>query len=240
MTIGDMIDTAIAADVNSNKPPVAAWVADAYIGASSQYVYRGVALRDNGPVVTAGLSFKHSSGWFIDTWAGRVDAENYYDYSRAREWLLDFSAGYGAQLSSAWQWSLSHAWVTGVDDSLPESQNYQEWRATLFYRDDTAIQFAYTRDYRQLGWPAWNIEIEKQSYLTTLFSGDMGLGHAHNSGFPDPDYNYVWLGLQTEWLATNWRLRWIYSGNNASYVLGNDRAGSRVELTLTWHFPVLR
>lgn len=220
--------------------PTAALTADAYFNLGSQYIYRGVALRDSGPVATAAFTLSHRRGWFIDGWAGQIDTRDYYDNSIVREWQIELSAGYAAQLNDAWQWSLSRAWINGVDSKLFTSQNYQEWRLNWFYRDSVAMQFAYTDDYRQLGWSSWNAEIKYQYALTSLLDSEFGLGHSHGAGGQDSDYNYGWAGLRTQWFKTNWSLRWIYSSPDAAYVIDKDRSGSRIELTLTWLLPVMR
>lgn len=233
-----MVTAPVAAAVTA--PSTAALTADAYFSLGSQYVYRGVALRDSGPVAMAAFTLSHRLGWFIDGWVGRVDARNYYDYSIVREWQTDLSAGYAMQLSNAWQGSLSRAWINGIDSKLSTSQNYQEWRLNFFYRDGFATQLAYTDNYRQLGWSSWNAEINYRFALAPSLASEFGLGHSHGAGSPDGDYNYGWTGLRAEWLKTEWNLHWIYSDTGASYVLGDNRTGSRVELTLSWPLSLLR
>ncbi len=240
MPISEMINSPVAVEVAAPSVPAAALTADAYLSVGSQYVYRGVALRDSGPVAMVAFTLSHRQGWFIDGWAGQVDARDYHDYSIVREWQVELSAGYAAQLSTDWQGSFSRAWINGIDSKLSTSQNYQEWRLNFFYRDSFATQFAYTDNYRQLGWSSWNAEIKYQYPLTSLLNSEFGLGHSHGAGSRDSDYDYGWAGLRTEWLKTEWSLRWIHSGTDASYVIDSDRTGSRIELTLSWPLPLLR
>ncbi len=220
------------------SPPVAALTADAYLSIASQYVYRGVALRDS-PVATVAITLSHRDGWFVDGWTGQIDQRNYYDESNEPEWQLELNAGYATQLSDAWQGALSRAWINGIDSKLPDSQNYQEWRLNFFYRDSFATQLAYTDNYRQLGWSSWNAEAKYQYALTPLLGAELGLGHSHGAGNSDGHYDYGWGGLRTVWLKTEWGLRAIHSGNGASYVIDSDRSGSRIELTLSWPLSLL-
>lgn len=239
MPVSEMVNPPVVAAVSVPSVPAAALTADAYFSVGSQYVYRGVALRDSGPVAMAAFTFSHRQGWFIDGWAGQVDTRDYYDYSIVREWQIDLSAGYAAQLNDAWQWSLSRAWINGIGNELTTSQNYQEWRLNFFCRDSFSTQLAYTDNYRQLGWPSWNAEIKYQYPLTPRFESEVGLGHSHGAGSADGDYNYGWIGIRTEWLKTDWDLRWIDSGGDASYVIDSDRTGSRIQLTLSWPLSLL-
>jgi hypothetical protein len=223
----------MAAEIRTAPTPLLD--ADGYLGLNSQYVYRGVALRTS-PLLTAALVISTREGWFVDVWGGRVDTVNYYYGDEiAREWLVDVNVGYSAALSRNWQWSLSRAWINGFDNRLPESQNYQEWRANLFYKEDIALQFAYTDNYRQLGWAAWNVEASDLLPLTPLINGEIGVGHSHGAGGADNSYNYGWLGVQGVLSKTEWNLRFFHSDNNAEQVLDKNRAGNRIELSLSWH-----
>ena len=97
---------------------------DAYASLVSQYVYRGVALRDRptGSVATSVAA----RGWFVDLWAGRVDGDAQTDYgspARNTEWDVDASIGYGAAITDNWQASFAAARIIDVraepDDRYP-------------------------------------------------------------------------------------------------------------------------
>jgi uncharacterized protein (TIGR02001 family) len=238
--ISEIANSPIATEIVAPPRPAAALTADAYLSLGSQYVYRGVALRNSGPTITAAFTLNHRQGWFVDSWVGQVDARDYYANSIVREWQIELSAGYAAQFNDVWQWSLARAWIDGIDSQLSTSQNYQEWRLNFFYRENLAMQFAYSDNYRQLGWSSSNVEIKYQYALTPMFGSEVGLGHSHGAGSADSDYNYGWAGVQTNWLKTAWNLRWIHSDSRASYIVDSNRVGSRIELTLSWPLPILR
>ncbi|MDB6060878.1 MAG: hypothetical protein JWM78_981 [Verrucomicrobiaceae bacterium] len=226
--------------VDDAPAPPAAVSADAYVSIASQYVYRGVASRNSGPVVIGALALAQRDGWFLDTWAGQTDIQNHYDHSIAREWQLDFNAGYAAAFTTNWQWSLSRAWIKGFNNDRLEAQNYQEWRANLFYRDNVAMQFAYSENYRQLGWSAWNVEIERQLALSPTLDGELGYGRSHGAGKWDSNYNYFWVGVKTQQWHTDWHLRWTYSDDDAKYVLNSNRSGNHIELSASWALTLAR
>jgi uncharacterized protein (TIGR02001 family) len=212
--------------------------ADGYLSLGSQYVYRGVAVRDSGPVVSGEVALSQLQGWFVDAWLGRVESGHYYETSVSPEWQLDLMAGYADQIGSSWQWSLARAWIDGVDNSFSESKNYQEWRANIFYRDQLSAQLAYTEDYRQQGWPAWNAELKYLLPLTREINGEIGWGRSHGAGSARNYYNYGWLGIEGNCFSTEWNLRWIDTSKNAEFVINSSRAGGRVELVLTWPFNI--
>jgi uncharacterized protein (TIGR02001 family) len=204
---------------------------DAYAAVASQYVYRGIALRDR-PTVSAAVSTASASGWFADIWTGLVDTQVQYAYSTAHgtEWNIDASVGYGAPIGANWQWSFAGARVMDVGEGNHPAEDYAEWRANLFFRDVARVQIAYSPDYLQRGSSSWNGEIGMQHALTDVVSGELGTGYSHGGDINDYDYAYGWVGLSGAWLHTQWDLRWV----DTSGASDKDRAGSRVVLTLSW------
>lgn len=233
-----------APPISAFHAPAAALTIDAYVAVASQYVYRGVSLRDR-PTASIALSTALPQGWFIDVWNGLVDADRQnrygqYDYmnSHDSEWDLDVSLGYGAALGNDWQWSLAGARIVDIGDGGP-SDDYTEWRANLFLRDFARAQFAYSDDYLQRGWSSWNAELSGSRRLTDLIRGEWGLGHSHGAGRPDNDYTYGWLGLSGSWLRTHWDVRWVDAGDGARYVGDSSADGSRIVVSLSWALHLL-
>ena len=230
--------------ISAFHAPAAPFTMDAYAAIASQYVYRGVALRDR-PAPSFSLSTNTSRGWFADAWTGLVDGDAQTDYNpngytnpHGHEWDVDVSLGYGTALGNDWQWSLAGARIIDVGDSGP-SDDYNEWRANLFYRDVARAQFAYSEDYLQRGWSSWNLELGGSHALTDTLRGEWGIGHSHGAGRAGNDYAYGWLGLNGSWLRTQWDARWVDAGHDARYVLDSDRAGSRFVLSLSWALHLL-
>ena len=227
-------------------PPIAAFhepadavTMDAYAAVGSQYVYRGVALRDQ-PTVSLALSTSLTQGWFADVWTARVDADtaSYYAQPQGTEWDVDVALGYGAAFANDWGWSLAGARIIDIGDSGP-SDDYVEWRANLFYRDAVRAQLAYSNDYLQRGWSSWTAELAGGHALTESIRGQWGIGHSHGAGQRDGDYAYGWLGLTGSWLHTQWDARWVDAGHGARYVQGSNAGGSRVVVSLSWALHLL-
>jgi len=231
---------AVGQPPSAQHAPAAPASVDAYAAIESQYVYRGVALRDE-PTPSFALSAGTASGVFADAWASYVDGESTTAYGGAHnnEWNVDLSAGYGARLADRWQWALALARVIDVGNGDSASRDYSEWRGNLFYRDIVRAQLAYSSDYEQRGWSAWNAELAGTYRLADWLAAEWGLGHAHGAGREDNDYGYGWLGVSGTWLGTHCDARWIDSSHGARYVFATDRAGSRFVLSLSWSLRVL-
>ena len=218
---------------------------DAYAAIASQYVYRGVALRDR-PTPIFALTTTLPRGVFVDLWSGLVDSEASYDYatgqyapSHGHEWDVDTSIGYGAALGEDWQWSVAAARIVDVGDGDRLSRDYDEWRANLFFRDVVRTQFAYSPDYKQQNWTSWNLELAGARSLTDSVSGEWGIGRSHGAGRPDNDYAYGWLGISGALPRTHWDVRWTYAQHGGQYVVDSDAAGGRVAVTLSWNIHAL-
>lgn len=230
----------------ADTPPIAIHApsrlaVDAYAALASQYVYRGVALRDR-PTTSFAVS-THTGGWFVDLWNGLVDDARYeygpyhHTTSNDSEWDVDASAGYGAALGDDWQWSLAGARIVNIGGR--HSNDYTEWRGNLFYRDALRAQLAYSEDYLQRGWSSWNAEVSGSRVLTDSLRGEWGLGHSHGAGRSNADYQYGWLGLSGFWLRTHWDARWVDAGSGARYVADSNAGGSRVVVSLSWALQLL-
>jgi hypothetical protein len=234
----------------TDVPPVAAVHAsaaavtvDAYAALASQYVYRGVALRDR-PTPSAALTTSLPHGVFIDAWTGLVDADGRYDYTAGRyagghEWDVDASIGYGATIGADWQWSLAAARIIDLGDTDHVSHDYDEYRANLFFRDAVRAQIAYSPDYKTQSWTSWNVELAGAQSLTDAVSGEWGIGHSHGVGRPSNDYGYGWLGATGAWQRTQWDVRWVYAEHGGQYVIDRNAAGSRVVVSLSWSMRAL-
>lgn len=206
---------------------------DAYAAIGSQYVYRGIALRDH-PTVSAAVSAS-TSGWFVDTWTGLVDTIDtaaHYPYSSAHgtQWNIDASFGYGASIGTDWKWSLAGARVMNVGEGHHPSRDYAEWRANLFFRDAVRAQIAYSPEYQQLGSSFWNVEVGTQQTLTDTLSGELGGGYSHGNDINGYDYGYGWVGVTGVLLRTQWDIRCV----DTTGAYDSEIAGRRVVMTLSW------
>jgi uncharacterized protein (TIGR02001 family) len=220
--------------VDATPIALSALTVDAYASVASQYVYRGIAQRDR-PTPILAITTNTAQGWFVDVWSGLADAAYQYDYppEHGSEWDIDASLGYGASFAGDWAWSLAGARLVDVGGGNG-SDDYTEWRANLFFRDEARAQFAYADDYLQTGWSSWNAELAGSASLTDTLSGEWGMGHSHGAATPDADYSYGWMGLSGAWSRTRWDVRWIDTTDDTRDSHESGRDGSRVVVTLSW------
>jgi uncharacterized protein (TIGR02001 family) len=66
----------------------------ANIGATSNYVFRGVTQTDNGAAIQGGIDYSHESGFYAGTWASNVD------FGGGGEEEVDFYAGFAGEMDA--------------------------------------------------------------------------------------------------------------------------------------------
>ena len=101
----------------------------ANIGATSNYVWRGVTQTDDGPAVSGGLDYAHESGFYAGTWASNVDFVDRDDdlddddsplFSN-NQVEVDFYAGYANELSSGLGYDVGVIYY-----AYPQAEDYND------------------------------------------------------------------------------------------------------------------
>lgn len=83
----------------------------ANIGATSNYVWRGVTQNDDSAAISGGLDYSHESGFYVGTWASNVD----FNGANAE---VDLYAGFGNELDSGFAYDVGAIYYgyPGADD----------------------------------------------------------------------------------------------------------------------------
>lgn len=67
------------------------------VGATSNYLWRGVTQTDDGAAVSGGLDYAHDSGFYAGTWVSNIDfGGEDYDFDASYEW--DLYGGFAFEL----------------------------------------------------------------------------------------------------------------------------------------------
>lgn len=67
---------------------------EANIGATSNYIWRGVTQTNDDAAISGGLDYSHDSGFYLGTWASNVS------WTEPDGYELDLYAGYGMEMGS--------------------------------------------------------------------------------------------------------------------------------------------
>ena len=92
----------------------------ANIGATSNYVWRGVTQTDDAAAVSGGLDYAHEAGFYAGTWASNVD----FDDDTTAE--VDFYGGFANELAGGLGYDVGviYYWYPGANDDLDFTEVY--------------------------------------------------------------------------------------------------------------------
>ena len=106
----------------------------ANIGATSNYVWRGLTQTDDGAAISGGVDYAHDSGFYAGTWASNVD----YNSARAE---VDFYGGFANEINGlGYDVGLIYYWYPGADDegNGEDELDFTEIYGSLSYGPVTA------------------------------------------------------------------------------------------------------
>jgi uncharacterized protein (TIGR02001 family) len=92
----------------------------ANIGATSNYVWRGVSQTDDAAAVSGGLDYAHESGFYGGTWTSNVD----FDDDTTAE--VDFYGGFANEIDGGLGYDVGviYYWYPGANDELDFTEIY--------------------------------------------------------------------------------------------------------------------
>jgi len=116
------------------------WTAS--IGATTDYVYRGVSQIHDRDALQLGLNYQNAEGWFAGAWGSNVDP---YPFGAAAV-ELDLYTGIRRPLGEDFNASLSYTHYLYLDDPRPAHYDYDEFALSMSYRDLVIATFSYQPD----------------------------------------------------------------------------------------------
>lgn len=87
---------------------------EANIGATSNYLWRGITQTDDAVAVQGGIDYSHDVGFYAGTWASNVDFGNETSYE------IDFYAGFAGSIGDEFGYDISYLYYAypDADDSV--------------------------------------------------------------------------------------------------------------------------
>ena len=151
------------------------------VGATSNYMWRGLEQSEGDAAVSGGLDYAHDSGFYAGTWTSSIGGESQYE--------IDFYAGFGGEFAEDFAYDVGYiyyAYPIGEDElDFGEIYGSLGWKAlTLF----AAVQTNQESDGKTDGtgyFPA-GTDVENDAYYVSLdylfeygegFSSDFLVGY---------------------------------------------------------------
>jgi uncharacterized protein (TIGR02001 family) len=152
----------------------------ASIGATTDYIFRGVSQTYDSGAVQLGGNYQSSLGWFVGAWGSNVDP--YPHAGGAAE--LDLYAGLTRPIGADFSTRLAYTHYTYLDDSRPARYDYDEIAVSVAYLDRIAATLSFEPDYTgysNLGYaehhPAGAFELTGRWPVWRDLSVDAGIGY---------------------------------------------------------------
>jgi uncharacterized protein (TIGR02001 family) len=122
----------------------------ATLGATTDYILRGVSQTYGGGAIQAGASYQGALGWVVGAWGSNVDP--YPGGVGSKE--LDLYAGYARELSEDFSARIAYTHYSYLHDPRRAGYDYDEVALTASYVDRLSLTLSYTPDstaYTNLG-----------------------------------------------------------------------------------------
>ncbi len=114
----------------------------ASVGATSDYVYRGISQTYGGGAVQLGANYQNPLGWFVGAWGSNVDP--YPGGASSKE--LDLYAGINRALDADFTLRGIYTHYAYLQDPRPARYDHNEFAATIAYLDLIAATVSYQPD----------------------------------------------------------------------------------------------
>ncbi|MGH8456886.1 MAG: TorF family putative porin [Stenotrophobium sp.] len=209
------------------------------LGATTDYVFRGVSQSDGKPSVQADGHYYGSSGWFAGLWAASVRSDA--DSSNSAE--LNGYLGYAWPVTDAWSAKLTAVQYAYTGGNSQRRYDYDELAGTLAYTNRVFLTAAAS--------PNTSVDLTRGTFThRAAFSYDLAvhqpLGYAISAntgvGYYDlhrllrTGYVYWNAGLSYDYGAAQFDVSYIGTNAAAKSLFYGDAAENRWVASVLWHF----
>ncbi|HUQ11140.1 MAG TPA: TorF family putative porin [Steroidobacteraceae bacterium] len=209
------------------------------LGATSDFVYRGLSLTRGKPAAQASidLEFPHEfyTGGFIATADPNPGPSPNLEF--------DVWAGKYWRITDEMSVDLRLSQYTYPDDPRRVNYNRSEITATVGYRNQFFMAAIYSPNtravsaapgYRDDG--AWAFEISARHAFDERFAVAGGVGHYGLDGVYNQSFNYFNATLIADFKPFEFQLAWLGVDTDAAEIFPDDAVGNRVAFTALWRF----
>ncbi|MGA2776210.1 MAG: TorF family putative porin [Steroidobacteraceae bacterium] len=153
---------------------------NASIGATTDYVFRGVSQTYDSGALQLGVNYQSPQGWFAGAWSSNVDP---YPFG-ATAVELDLYTGMRRALGDDFSATASYTHYAYLDDQRPGRYDYDEFALSASYLDELTATVTYEPDstlYSDLGFarrrPSYAYELAARWPLPQGFALEAGAGY---------------------------------------------------------------
>jgi uncharacterized protein (TIGR02001 family) len=223
--------------------PCMAWSDDgpwsASIGATTDYVFRGISQTYDHGALQLGANYQNSEGWFAGVWGSNVDP-----YPRAQSALeLDLYTGFRQALADDFNASVTYTHYMYLDDPRPSHYDYDEFKLSASYLDRLVASISYQPNftaYTQLGFAERRTslcyELAGRWPLTMGFALEAGGGYYDLHSLFGVSYWAGSAGLHYVYRRVDLDLVRFFADSTASRLYDGASANGKWVLSALLHF----
>jgi uncharacterized protein (TIGR02001 family) len=210
------------------------------IGASSDYVLRGISQNRGDPALQGDLHLQFAPHWSIGFWGSQLQL-----LPNRHSVELDSYLQWTRPLGSDFNLALSATHYAYPHDPRPINYDYHEFTAALSWRDQLYATVAYAPSVNLFTTHGYTVEHDKRVYTFELAAHRSLCAHLDalaGVGFYGPrdiDYaSYTYGSASLVWHYAKWRadLSWIAVQNADHRWYNQGKAGGPLTLSLSWSF----
>jgi len=128
--------TAIAGSLMASSAAMAEFSMN--VGATSNYIWRGMTQTSNGPAISGGVDYEHESGFYVGTWASNIDWTGVPGYE------IDGYLGYGMDFAEDWSFDVGYVYYAYPVASDETEADFGELYASVAWKNLTLFGAAQT------------------------------------------------------------------------------------------------
>ncbi len=215
----------------------------ATVGATSDFVFRGLSYTRGKPAGLASLDIEFPSSTYIGGFVSSADPNP--GPSPAVE--LDFWLGQHWSLGSSFSADLRLTHYMYPDDPRVADYDRDELTATLGFKDVVFLAVTYSPNTDAVGSTAgltegdvWTAEISARRSFGGRYSVGAGAGYYDLENVYDDRYAYWNLTLTADFAPFQLQLAVLGADNTAERLFGTRSAGERVAVTALYRFGTTR
>ncbi len=209
------------------------------VGATSDFVFRGLSLTRGKPAAQASLDVEFPNEFYIGGFVASADPNPgpspavEFDVWAGRYWRLNEDFSVDLRLSQ----------YTYPDDPRRINYNRTEVTGTMGYRNQVFLAAIYSPNTEAVGSApgykedgAWAVEVSARHPFNDRFAISAGFGHYGLDGVYGANYNYWNATLTGTFLPFEVQVAYLGVDEDAESLFLSSTVGDRVAVTALWRF----
>ncbi len=213
------------------------------IGATSDFVFRGLSYTRGGPALQTSLGIEHPSGLYGGIFASTTNP----NAGKSPPLEMDVWLGYGRDVSEWVSIDLRYLHYAYPDDPRVAKYDRDEIAAALGVRGTLFLAATYSPNTEAIAsTPGWGegdtaaLEVSVRHQIRPRWSVSVGAGRFFLGDIYDVDYDYWGITLSADLRPFELHLAVLGSDSTAERVFTSTATGERFTATLLYRFAVTR